>query len=362
MTSHTDTQFQTITHHLKASHNSLKIGQASLGFAGSRLNRQVTVMKKELLSASRNVLRQQKETRDQITYENTNIINTICSRLDNLPLNLAQTHTSARKYSRKIQVYGNNREAILSPLILLQPAFRQLIFTIHSRARELVSAEDLYWLQFEFDNLVNSAKQEAAAMSYGSTATSFDDWIYSQDLASSLPGEGSYGLKPISKERSGHHFEPRATRSEQNGLRKRRNITFQSFIHGLPIGMIEIFIPRLRDVSPNIHNSSEGVEVGFSFLPRFGICSTSIHGRFVKVIDHEPDSYLYTQLNAFNVVQSADCSAYSIFGRGTLEEIDNGIRSGNITPYSVDEHGINPCFAVSIRLQPDTVTVGENFS
>lgn len=69
--------------------------------------------------------------------------------------------------------------------------------------------------------------------------------------------------------------------------------------------------------------------------------------------DAQPKPYLYAQLNAFNIIlESEPGKRYlELFGRGTtLKEIDSAFRLGEISPYDVDEEGMNYCVVVSILL------------
>jgi len=57
----------------------------------------------------------------------------------------------------------------------------------------------------------------------------------------------------------------------------------------------------------------------------------------------------YAQLNAFHIVENF--APYDKLIRyGTLEDIDNAIRAGKISPYGVDRGSRNHCFYVRFLL------------
>lgn len=95
--------------------------------------------------------------------------------------NMTKKSVTARMSNREIHFWGERRDEILTPLLLIKNYVQRAIihFLSHDTAR--VSSRHLYWLQSEFENLVTSAYQEVAALSEGSTATPFDNWNYSQE-------------------------------------------------------------------------------------------------------------------------------------------------------------------------------------
>ncbi|KAF7512839.1 hypothetical protein GJ744_011942 [Endocarpon pusillum] len=322
-------------------------GQVSLEDASSRLNRQTDVVRKDIVKTNQNILQQHKKTRVQLTQETTNAVNIICAKLDNLSRELVRAETSAKSSGRKIRFNGNSREDVLCPLLLLRPEFQRAISGMLSRQSELFSPQDLYWLQSEFESLVVSATQEVAAVSHGSTATSFDDWTYPQGVSSFLARDAPQGTL-ISKKRFTNDFilANKGTELNAKADKKGRRLGSRSFSFELPIGTLQIIIPRLTVTSPAVPKPGKPREVGFSFLPRSGICSTSLRGYFVNATNVQPKPCLYTQLNAFNITPQ-DESLVHLFCNGTLEEIDSAFRLGKMSPYDVSEYGVNHCLCLS---------------
>lgn len=344
-----DSQLQTLGQRMREVQDGLSADQAKFETTTLRLATQVVAMQKGFHSTNRNALRQHSKTRDQITQGNTKIIHSICSKIEELPGNLAQTYLTARKNGREVRFNGESLEAMLSPLLLLKPGLRQAIIKLLSQHSELSSAQHLYWLQSEFENLVSSATQEVAAISEGSTATPFDTWVYSRKVASLLSIQNSPSRMAISRKRSRHKHElsNEQTVSEAKVQRKRLKSKSQSFSFTLPTGEVQIMVSRPDGGSPSGSRPCDVSEVGFSFSPKPDISSTSIHGRFVKAMDPLPQPRLYAELNAFNVMEDLYPEYYmELIHDGTLEEIDTALRVGKISPYNINKNGQNICLHV----------------
>ena len=329
--------------------NSVSSRQTGLGMATSHFHEQAAGMQKHPLSAHRNALREDNKIRHQITQGNAQDTDTKCSKLQDLPGNLAPIYKSARKNSREIRFNGHSLEAILLPLLLLKAELRGAILMVMSQHSDQVSPKHLCWLESEFENLVSSATQEVAASSQGSTATSFDDWVYSQGVTSYLIAQGRHRSTPVSKNTPVNEYESshETTKPTYIDTKRRSRSSRQSFSFMLPVGRIELVMPRRNCGWPNTSDSYSIHEVGFSFSPQSRICSTPIQGRFMKVKSLRPEPRLYARLNAFNMVRN--CSLHiELISCGTLKEIDAAIQDGRISPYDVNKDMGNVCLYVSI--------------
>jgi hypothetical protein len=343
-------QLQTVSQRVEEVRDGISARQASLDEVTSRFRKHTADVQKHFVSINQNALRQHNKTRYQIAQGNTKVIETICSKLQDLPRNLAQTHKSAKRSSRQIRFNGQSREAMLAPLLLLKPRLRSAILNTISQMSDQVSAQQLYWLESEFENLISSATQEVAAVSQRSTATSFDEWVYQHDVTSSMSADDVHSRPFMPKERLRCAYEVSNQIMRSNGMvRKRPKNNFQCLSFNLPVGEVQIVVPRPSCVSPNDPDSSDVIEVGFSFLPQSDICPTAIHGRFVKVMNLMEEPRLYAQLNVFNFVK--DWSAHlQLIPFGTLEDIDNAFRIGKISPYDMSNTFENICFFVRLLL------------
>jgi hypothetical protein len=320
--------------------------QTGLEEVTSRFCKQVDGVQKHFASADQSARKQHNKTQYQIAQGNAKLIDMICSRMQDLPEHLAQAHKSAKRSNRQIRFNGQSREAMLTPLLLLKPRLRSAILNTISQNSDQVSVQELYWLESEFENLVSSAMQEVAAVSQRSTATSFDEWIYQQDVISSMPVGDAHGwpFKPKKRPLCANELSKQTTKCK-GIVRKRPKFNSQHLSIILPIGEIHIVVPRPGYVSSNNSDFSDVVEVGFSFLPHSEICPTSIQGRFIKVLNPLEEPQLYAQLNVFNSVE--DWSPHlKLIPFGKLEDIDNAFRAGRISPYDMSKTNENICFFV----------------
>lgn len=356
MTSKIDGKLQTLEQRMQEVGANFSAGQTSLEVAAFGYRKQVAGLQKDFVTTNRNSVKQHEKTRDQVNQGNTKVIDSICSKLNDLPGQLAQTYTSSTKSSREVRFYGQLQHSMLCSLLLLKPGLSQAIFRILSEHSELVQAQHLYWLQSEFENLVSSATQEVAAISELSTAKSIDKWIYPRGVGSSFSPKDGYRCTGISNRRSRHEFRlsNETAESEEIKQRKRRKLPCQSFSFTLPVGKLEIMVPRPAGVLANASHSCNVVEVGFSFSPQPGICSTLINGHFMEAVNIGREPRLYAQLNAFILCEDA-VSHLSLFYDGTLEEIDTAFRVGAMSPYVIDDDG-NNIFLVRIVLLACTAT------
>ncbi|KAF7513702.1 hypothetical protein GJ744_007753 [Endocarpon pusillum] len=327
---------------------SVSARQTSLGVSNSHLHEQAAGMQKHPLSVNRNALREDNKNRYQTSQGNAQVIDTTCSKLQDLPGNLSPAYKSTIKNSRQIRFNGHSLEATLLPLLLLKAELRGAILMVMSQHSGQVSPRYLYWLESEFGNLVSSATQEVAATSESSTATSFDDWIYAQGGTSYLIAQHGHRYPPMSKKTPINEYESshEKTKSTHVDTRKRLRSSRQSFSFMLPVGRIVIVMPRRNCGWPNASDSYSIHEVGFSFSPQSRICSTSIQGRFMKVKSLRPEPRLHAQLNAFNMVRN--CGLHiELISCGTLKEIDAAIRNGRISPYDVNKDMGNVCLYIA---------------
>jgi hypothetical protein len=295
----------------------LSTSQARFDGATSYLLERAAGTEKSLVNANRNAREQHNKTRQQMLEGNTKVIDTISSKLQNMHKDLTQTRLSATKSGREVRFYGHSRGAVLFPLLLLQSGMSSAIFDLLSRQSDLISAQDLYFLKAEFENILSSATQEAAAISRRSTASSFDNWTSSAKIG---PRDECVSNTEIKN--------PEGIRSE-----KRPRMKSWASHFTFPVGQVDILIRRPNSL--HAYDYCDNTEVGFSFIPRSDICSTSVQGNFMRVSNLGPEPRLYAQLNAFKVIK--DRSVYfELFRCGTLEEIDIAFREGKVTPYDQD--------------------------
>lgn len=335
LTATVDGKWQILEQRIAEVGNNVSADQINFQAAASRLHKQVSVVQKNFTSANRNSVRQHKKTRDWISRGNMKVVDTISSKIDDLPGKLARTYISSTNSGREIRYQGQSLDSTMCSLLLVKDGLRTAILKTLSEHSKLVSAEDLYWLLSEFDNLVLSAAQEFAATSEKSSARSIDKWIYQRGVASCSSTATRVPNKRLRHESELSNDTPR---SEEVVQRKRRKSNYRSFSFNLPAGEMEVLVSRPNAATANATGSCSVVKVGFSFSPKPGICSTLIKGHFIKDVNTGREPRLYAQLNAFTVVESL-LPYFRVFKTGTLEDVDKAFRDGTISPYGVSEFG-----------------------
>jgi hypothetical protein len=115
MTTNLAGPLQTLTQQMQEVRDDVSARQARSDVAACRLLRQAAGTKKHLVTANRNSLRQHNKTRQQMIQGNTKVVDVICSKIQDLPGNLAQINLSTRKSGREVRFIENSQQAILSP-------------------------------------------------------------------------------------------------------------------------------------------------------------------------------------------------------------------------------------------------------
>lgn len=342
ITSTMDTQLQELSI-VRATQEKVLSTQEKVILHSTQQLKKTSLLRKDLLKATRTDQIEHAKTQRKIADGNRKVINTISSKLDDLCISVPKAPIAATKSNRDIYFIGERRESILTPLVLMKDLVRGAVLHVLSHHVDRVSPQHLYWLQSEFDKLVLSATQEAAALCQGSTATSFDQWNYStrgNTLSDTAVPLGS----PIARDYcEGDDREKTTARSHGTVHQRGFRSNYEIFSSSSPVEQLHLSVPRTSDIA-NFARSIE--EAHLSFIPTMGICSNSISARFVKSINSGLEPRLYTQLNAFRLVE--DYTPHiELFYEGSIEDIDAAFRSGIISPYDQDDRGSILCLDVS---------------
>jgi hypothetical protein len=282
-------------------------------------------------------------TRRKIADGNRRVIDTISSQLDEIRISIPQAPRVTKKSNRKIRFIGPCREAVLTPLLLIKHQVRRAVLHGLSQNTKGFSPEHLYWLQTEFDKLVSSATQEAAAFCEGSTATSFDHWDYHVGLDPLLDTE-TVSSADVTGDDDEKDSYIRTEVALQGIARQRRTFAaYETLSFNSPIGILHLEIPRASSATALARDTAE-VRLSFIASPR--VPSYSIKAHFVKAMHRNVEPRLYTQLNAFRVSEYTDIY-WNLFEKGTLEDIDAAFRNGTISPYDQSGYGDSICVWVS---------------
>jgi hypothetical protein len=299
-----------------------------------QLTQQLEKTRVEQLKATRKSREEHAMTRREVVNGNAAIITniqTISSKLDDVRNNALQVATRAAPVSnRAISFFGQDRETIQLPLLLIKDHVRRAVLHLLSHHTDKASARHLHWLQSEFDTLLRSVAQEAAAFCGGSTATSFDNWSYSSKSNGIPYHENSW----LAKYGGGTYRSTQRKESSSKSPSRRFKSSLEVFSFSSSIGELHVMAPRSHE-GREVNESVD--EARILFIARKEISTNSIGARFLKCIDPNIEPRLYIQLHTFRVIDDTELYA-EIFYDSTIEEIDNAFRTGVISPYDKEPY------------------------
>ena len=164
---------------IKADQKKLLSGQQKVILHSTQQLQKSTLVRQQPLKLTRDERIAHNRTQGKLASGNQKVIDVVSSKFEELRVNIASARSTAVKSNREIHFIGQSRDAILSPLLLMKDHMEWGSLHLLSHHIEQISPQHVCWLQSEFENLVSSATQEAASFYRGSTATSFDQWVYS---------------------------------------------------------------------------------------------------------------------------------------------------------------------------------------
>ncbi|KAI9888767.1 MAG: hypothetical protein M1814_006461 [Vezdaea aestivalis] len=293
------------------------------------------------------------ETREHIAREGQKIIDTVKSEICDLNKQISTNPlSSSPKTARQIHLIGECQKSSLISLLLFENELHRAFVHILSRYSTTVTPQQLRWLQSEFESLKDSATQELAALSPGSTARSFDRWTYSHGAVgfSSTPVRGH---PPSLKSVYGDEDEDPMIEDEKLDIavqRKRLPSDYNSFL--LRYADVDLRMMFLRS-----QNNSTGTvdleEAGISFVPTNSAYATAVAVHFVKSMKDSIEPRLYAQINTFTVAKYP-MKHLNLIANGTIQEVDDAFRKGEISPYHAYGDGRNIClYEAGINCRPD---------
>lgn len=339
----------------------LSTQQQRLTIGMTRNERDMKAVRKHLSHASSISCQEHHRTRQQITHAHrahARKIDVLGSKIDDMHLTMSKQPAARKMSGREIFFVGEKLESAFAQLLLITDTVHEAVLHGVSQQIEGISPDQLYWLQAEYDNLVSSATQELAALSYGSTATSFDSW-YDSGFAAHTP-KTSMRKRAYSQESNRDVvMAPSANldAAEQETPRKRRKKAFKSFLYEGAFGKLRLICPTMRD---RLDNTDRSQEVSLVFTPTAKFSRISISARFVKEVNRRWEPTFYTQLNAFTVVDNYEIHV-ELMRSGTVQEVDAAFRNGHISPYHLYVNTqILVCLEVSVISIVTFVPRGKN--
>lgn len=290
-------------------------------------------VRKHLSHASSISCQEHHRTRQQITHAHrahARKIDVLGSKIDDMHLKLSKQAAVRKMNGREIFFVGEKLESVFAQLLLIADTVREAVLHGVSQQIEGISPDQLYWLQAEYDNLVSSATQELAALSYGSTATSFDSW-YDSGFAAHTSNTSIRKRVYYNESFRDVVMAPSTNVDDidQDITRKRKKRYPTSFSHDGVLGKLVFIFSTIRD---RLDNTGDSEDVRLFFMPSAGFCKINVSARFVKEVNRRCEPKFYTQLNTFTIIQDKD-KHWELMCNGTVEEVDAAFREGDISPY-----------------------------
>ncbi|KAL7772503.1 hypothetical protein CFE70_002462 [Pyrenophora teres f. teres 0-1] len=303
--------------------------QAKLARTSNSIQRDTHRISKVLNAAHRENSNEHQKTRDFLSAK---IEDVITAELERLRMPLAE-----RTSNRNIFFFGEHRDMIMAYLLLLKPQLAAASRHLLSEGDASFSARQVTWLQLEFDNLVASAAQEEAARHHRSTATSLDQWHYSENIVRH-PVKNSRRMIGGPRTDAGKHWAVEDMH-EKMPPSKPSTSDQPTYTHNTAFGILRVYIPQ-KATESKVQRSSD--EAGFTFTCGIGQSIHAIHVHFLHEIFGQSGPRLSAQLNVFTLAES-EVHYYELFAHGSAEDIDDALRNGVISPYHINREGRNLC-------------------
>ena len=247
----------------------------------------------------------------------------------------------ADRWMKNIFFFGERRDMIMAYLLLVKPhleaAFRNLLIDGIDR----FPPHYVDWLRYEFDHLVASAAQEEATRHRGTSATSFDRWHYSEETMphhSRVSGRAIEESNTISDTPEADYANLYLSAPVIAGQR--------AYTQTTPFGSLRIQSPR-RAVKAKFKRPNN--EASFTFTCGIGQSVHAIHAHFLRNAANASNPGLCAQLSVFTLAES-ETHYNQLFASAGVEEIDDALRRGVISPYEINREGRNLCLYVSFHL------------
>ena len=243
-----------------------------------------------------------------------------------------------KRWMRNVYFYGERRDMIMAYLLLVKPHLETAFQNILNDGIERFPPHHIDWLQHEFDHLIASAAQEEAAAHHESSATSIDRWHYSGETMpyhSLVPGCEIKELNNTSVTPEADYANLYLSALVMAGER--------AYTQTTPFGSLRIQSP-LRACKSKFKSQSN--EVNFTFTCGIGQSVHAIHAHFLRNAASASNPGLCAQLSVFTLAES-EIQYDQLFASANVEEFDNALRKGQISPYHINREGRNLCLYVS---------------
>lgn len=265
---------------------------------------------------------------------------------ETLHTGLNKNSACAKRFGNKVYFRGDRVDMIMSYLLPIKDELNIVINQVLAQPYHPLPIQEILFLREELQKLLGSAAQEEAARYSMSTATSFDEWNF--------PGPDS-GSGTNAVERQGGHAqengekvgpESLAYKSRQIGKRAKKKTQTLSF--KTSSGELQLFISQKKSTGYGARN---GFDLGLSFTST-AQSPTIVDMRFTQFLLQKTRSRICAHLNVFTLVPDSQIDTYwQLFqSNAALEDIDQAIRQGSISPYHFNQSGENKILQVGIDI------------
>lgn len=234
--------------------------------------------------------------------------------------NLIASVTITEKSDYGIQFEGTNMQAILLPLLTIEPHLAKAFSTLAGEGRMKISAAELTWLEDELENLIG-----AACASRRQKKSSLSPELKPQGPIS-FPTVDCVVQDPIQVE----------SRQKESAAGQRRLLkTTDFYTVTTPIGTIAIsFHHQIADRSAR--KCDQQTMIRFAFAPsRTSAHVPAIQAMFLKHI-HTP--HITRHLRVWNIVADFR-NTNQLIVSGNISGLRAGLTQGTISIYDCSEHG-----------------------
>lgn len=273
------------------------------------------------------------ETRAKIVEGNQMIIDTIRDGFANLRINIPDRYLC----DKEIHFIGESKDTLLDLLVLAKTQIRT--------AEALATAHlvDIGWLQDELRMLVRSTVQELNPESKVSTNIPSARWLCSSRVSTMRDLGRAMSTETVHC-RPGVDLDVGSSLSIDGKVKKLLpRHPFKILFHESSLGRLYLITPPHPKHGPVVRGAREA---RILFIPSIDVYESSLAIRFLETCQNAMKSILHVQLTTFRLVNST-APHCDLIPQGTVEQIDQAIRNGMISPYDQSRAGCNICFRVS---------------
>jgi hypothetical protein len=265
----------------------------------------------------------------------------LSAKLENVLAAEFEKHRVSRtqtRWMRNIFFFGERRDMIMAYLLLVKPHLETAFRNLLTDGIDRFPPHYVDWLHHEFNHLVSSAAQEEAARHAKSSATSLDRWHYSEET---MP---HHSVAPGRVIRDSNTNSDNQEENYANLYLSAPIIAGRlAYTQTTPFGSLRIQSPR-RAFRAKLKRPNN--EASFTFTCGIGQSVHAIHAHFLRNVASASNPGLCAQLSVFTLAES-ETHYNKLFASADVEEIDDALRRGIISPYEINREGRNLCLYVS---------------